>query len=49
MHLDNFKKGIVNSSRGIILNYRKFDDGEENIGKYARKAVEDMRKDIYGE
>lgn len=49
VYLDNFKKGIVNSSRGIILNYRKFDDGEENIGKYARKAVEDMRKDIYGE
>lgn len=49
VYLDNFKKGIVNSSRGIILNYRKFDDGEENIGKYARQAVEDMRKDIYGE
>ena len=49
VYLDNFKKGIVNSSRGIILNYRNFDDGEENIGKYARKAVEDMRKDIYGE
>lgn len=49
VYLDNFEKGIVNSSRGIILNYRKFDDGEENIGKYARKAVEDMRKDIYGE
>ena len=49
VYLDNFKKGIVNSSRGIILNYRKFDDGEENIGKYARKAVEDMRKDIYCE
>ncbi|QKH79949.1 orotidine-5'-phosphate decarboxylase [Finegoldia magna] len=49
VYLDNFKKGIVNSSRGIILNYRKFDDGEENIGKYARQAVEDMRKDIYCE
>ena len=49
VYLDNFKKGIVNSSRGIILNYRKFDDGEKNIGKYARKAVENMRKDIYGE
>lgn len=49
VYLDNFKKGIVNSSRGIILNYRKFDDGEESIGKYARQAVEDMRKDIYGE
>lgn len=49
VYLDNYKKGIVNSSRGIILNYRKFDDGEENIGKYARQAVEDMRKDIYGE
>ncbi len=49
VYLENFKKGIVNSSRGIILNYRKFDDGEGNIGKYARQAVEDMRKDIYGE
>ena len=49
VYLGNFKKGIVNSSRGIILNYRKFDDGEENIGKYARQAVEDMRKDIYCE
>lgn len=49
IYLDNFKKGIVNSSRGIILNYRKFEDGEKNIGKYARIAVQNMRKDIYGE
>ncbi len=49
VYLNKFDKGIVNSSRGIILHYRKFDDGENNIGKYARKAVEDMRKDIYGE
>ncbi len=49
VYLDNFKKGIVNSSRGIKVYYRKFDDGEENIGKYARQAVEDMRKDIYCE
>ncbi|MDY6065051.1 MAG: orotidine-5'-phosphate decarboxylase [Finegoldia sp.] len=47
-YLSNFDKGIVNSSRGIITNYKKFEDGERNIGKYARLAVENMKEDIYG-
>lgn len=48
-YLNDFNGGIVNSSRGIINNYKKFEDGEEKIGHYAREAVINMRKDIYGE
>lgn len=47
-YLNNFNGGVVNSSRGIILNFRKYEDGEDNVGKYARVAVEEMKKDILG-
>lgn len=47
-YLNNFNGGVVNSSRGIINNYKKFEDGENKIGDYARAAVEAMKKDIYG-
>lgn len=49
LYLNNFNGGIVNSSRGIINNYKNYEDGEENIGKYAYEAVMKMREDIYGE
>lgn len=47
-YLNDFNGGVVNSSRGIILNFRKYEDGEDNVGKYARVAVEEMIKDILG-
>ncbi|MDO5725501.1 MAG: orotidine-5'-phosphate decarboxylase [Tissierellia bacterium] len=44
LYLKDGNGGVVNSSRGIIYNFQKFDDGEENIGHYARMAVLDMKK-----
>ncbi|NLY20482.1 MAG: orotidine-5'-phosphate decarboxylase [Tissierellia bacterium] len=46
MYLKNGNGGVVNSSRGIITHYKKFEDGAENVGKYAREAVEAMRIDL---
>ncbi|MDO5028648.1 MAG: orotidine-5'-phosphate decarboxylase [Bacillota bacterium] len=46
-YLNNFNGGIVNSSRGIINNYKNYPDGEEKVGHYARMAVEAMKKDIF--
>lgn len=48
-YLNDFNGGVVNSSRGIIKYYQKFDDGEERFAHYTREAVLNMRKDIYGE
>lgn len=48
-YLNNFNGGVVNSSRGIIKYYQKFEDGEERFAHYTREAVLNMRKDIYGE
>lgn len=48
-YLNDFNGGVVNSSRGIIKYYQKFEDGEENFVHYTREAVLNMRKDIYGE
>lgn len=48
-YLNDFNGGVVNSSRGIIKYYQKFEDGEERFGHYTREAVLNMRKDIYGE
>lgn len=47
-YLNDFNGGVVNSSRGIILNFKKYEDGEDNIGKYARIAVEEMKTNILG-
>ncbi len=47
-YLNDFNGGVVNSSRGIILNFKKYEDGEDNVGEYARLAVEEMKKDILG-
>ncbi len=48
-YLNDFNGGVVNSSRGIIKYYQKFEDGEERFAYYTREAVLNMRKDIYGE
>lgn len=48
-YLNDFNGGVVNSSRGIIKYYQKFEDGEERFAHYIREAVLNMRKDIYGE
>ena len=48
-YLNDFNGGFVNSSRGIIKYYQKFEDGEERFAHYTREAVLNMRKDIYGE
>ncbi len=49
LYLNKGNGGVVNSSRGIITAYKKYDDGEENFHKYARKAVLTMREDIGNE
>ena len=48
-YLNDFNGRVVNSSRGIIKYYQKFEDGEEKFAHYTREAVLNMRKDIYGE
>lgn len=35
-YLGNFDGGVVNSSRGIITAYRKFEDGEKRFEEYTR-------------
>ncbi|NLX62985.1 MAG: orotidine-5'-phosphate decarboxylase [Tissierellia bacterium] len=49
LYLNNGNGGIVNSSRGIITAYKKYEDGAEKFEKYARKAVLKMKEDIEGE
>ena len=46
LYLNKGNGGVVNSSRGIILNYKNYEDGNENFEKYIRKAVLDMKGDI---
>ncbi len=49
LYLQDGNGGVVNSSRGIITAYRKYEDGEERFKEYTRKAVIDMLKDIKGD
>ncbi|NLY66973.1 MAG: orotidine-5'-phosphate decarboxylase [Tissierellia bacterium] len=49
LYLNNGNGGVVNSSRGIITAYKKYEDGANNFEKYARKAVLDMKEDIESE
>ncbi len=37
---------MVNNSRGVLKAYMKYEDGADNIGKYAREAVLKTREDI---
>lgn len=46
IYLNKRNGGIVNSSRGIITSYKKYEDGDKNFEKYARLTVLDMREDI---
>ena len=46
LYLNNNNGGVVNSSRGIITAYKKYEDGYENFDKYTRQAVLSMREDI---
>lgn len=38
--------GVVNNSRGVLKAYMNYEDGADNIGKYAREAVLKTREDI---
>ena len=49
LYLNRGNGGIVNSSRGIITAYKKYEDGSKNFDNYARKAVLTMKGDIEGE
>lgn len=44
--LIDLNAGVVNNSRSILKAYQNYDDGETNVGKYAREAVLKTRKDI---
>ena len=46
LYLNKKNGGVVNSSRGIITAYKKYEDGYENFDKYTRQAVLSMREDI---
>jgi len=46
LYLKDGNGGVVNSSRGIMLAYKKHEDGEANFAKYARKEVIRMRDEI---
>lgn len=46
LYLKQKNGGVVNSSRGIITAYKKYEDGYENFDKYTRQAVLSMREDI---
>ena len=45
-YLKDGNGGVVNSSRGILLAYKKYEDGSKNFDEYARKEVLRMREDI---
>lgn len=49
MYLKDGNGGIVNSSRGIITAYKKYEDGAENLDRYTREAVLTMKEDIQNE
>ncbi len=46
LYLNNGNGGVINSSRGIIMEYMKYSDGEEKFEEYTRRAVLHMREDI---
>lgn len=48
LYLNKRNGGVVNSSRGIITAYKKFEDGEEKFSHYTREAVKQMVRDIHG-
>ncbi len=46
LYLHQGNGGVVNSSRGILLAYKKVEDGEKNYAECARKEAIRMRDDI---
>ncbi|AKN32694.1 orotidine 5'-phosphate decarboxylase [Clostridium carboxidivorans P7] len=46
LYLHQGNGGVVNSSRGILLAYKKVEDGEKNYAECARKEAVRMRDDI---
>lgn len=44
--LNNKNGGVVNNSRGVLKAYLNYEEGNDNVGKYARLAVEKTLKDI---
>jgi len=46
LYLKNGNGGIVNSSRGILLSYKKYENGENTFWQCARNEVIKMREDI---
>jgi orotidine-5'-phosphate decarboxylase len=46
LYLKNGNGGIVNSSRGILLAYKKYENGESIFWECARKEVIKMKEDI---
>lgn len=44
--LNDKNGGVVNNSRGVLKAYLNYEDGGDNVGKYARLAVEKTLKDI---
>jgi orotidine-5'-phosphate decarboxylase len=49
VYLKNGNGGVVNSSRGILLAYKKVENGDKEFEKCARKAAVDMRDAILDE
>lgn len=45
-YLNNGNGGVVNSSRGILLAYKKHEDGNMRFAEYAREAVVHMKRGI---
>ena len=46
LYLKDGNGGVVNSSRGIITAYKKYEDGVIKFEEYTRQAVLSMREDI---
>ena len=42
----NLNAGVVNSSRAILKNWMNFEDGKDNVGKYAREKTIETYKEI---
>ncbi len=46
LYLNKGNGGVINSSRGIITAYKKYEDGPAKLEEYTRQAVLKMREDI---
>ena len=46
VYLKDGNGGVVNSSRGILLAYKKYENGEKNFDECSRKEVLKMQKEL---